>query len=350
MERIRKISVNEKEEWNRIVRSFEDYEVFFMNEYVTAFMEENRQNGIPILLLYENGDDRAINVVFERDVSEDIHFQGKLEKNRYYDIISPYGYGGFWGTVKDYSTLNAEYIKYCNENHYICEFVRFNLFSHYSEYYPGEVETRTHNVVRSLEMPMDEIWMDFKQKVRKNVKRANTYGLEIIIDDSGKYMDDFLKIYYGTMDRSDAEKQFYFKGAFFEKIMSMSENAIMFHVQFEGKIISTELVIYGTKNCYSYLGGTNSEYFYTRANDFLKFEIIRWGIEKGLSNFVLGGGYGIDDGIYQYKLNFAPHGVKEFYIGRNIFDNDAYEMLIEKRSREDMSILDSNFFPKYRVG
>ena len=50
------------------------------------------------------------------------------------------------------------------KNHYICEFVRFELFTDYYKYYDGEVETRTHNVVRSLDMPFEEMWMDFKQK------------------------------------------------------------------------------------------------------------------------------------------------------------------------------------------
>lgn len=38
----------------------------------------------------------------------------------------------------------------------------------------------------------------------------------------------------------------------------------------------------------------------TRANDFLKFEVIKWAKEKGFKNYVLGGGYGTDDGIFQY--------------------------------------------------
>ena len=126
-------------------------------------------------------------------------------------------------------------------------------------------------------------------------------------------MNDFLRIYYGTMERSNAEKKFYFKKQFFETLM-LSDNAVMLHVRFNDKIISTELVIFGAENCYSYLGGTESEFFYTRANDFLKFEIIKWAKEKGLKNFVLGGGYGSDDGIFQYKMNLAPHGIRDFYI------------------------------------
>ena len=325
---------------------------FYLNEYVDAFMREDVSNGVPVLLYYVNGADKAINVVFKRDVSKDQHFVEKLETDTYFDLITPYGYGGFIGEINDYDSLNNAYSQYCMNNNYICEFVRFELFSDYYQHYSGEIETRTHNVVRNLESPLDEIWMDFKQKVRKNVKRANTYGLEIIIDEFGTYMDDFLKIYYGTMERSDAEDQFYFKKPFFEELMSM-ENAVMFHVRFERKIISTELVIYGAKNCYSYLGGTDSEYFYTRANDFLKFEIIKWAKEKGLKNFVLGGGYGADDGIFQYKMNLAPHGIKDFYIGRKIFDENVYRELLSIRSKGNKDMEDKliyiGFFPAYRA-
>lgn len=347
------IPVSEKKRWNQIVKSIKDYDVFYLNEYVNAFMREDESNGVPVLLYYENGGDRAVNVVFKRDVSTDHKFNDVLPKDTYFDLITPYGYGGFLGEIDDYQFLNAAYSRYCADNKYICEFVRFGLFSDYYQHYSGETESRTHNVVRNLESSIDEIWMDFKQKVRKNVKRANSYGLEIIIDESGMYMDDFLRIYYGTMERSDAEEQFYFKKQFFEELMSM-DNAVMFHVKFEEKIISTELVLYGANNCYSYLGGTDSEYFYARANDFLKYEIIKWAKEKSLKNFVLGGGYGSDDGIFQYKMNLAPHGIKDFYIGRKVFDQDAYEKLLDIRSNGDMDVkqklIGSGFFPAYRGG
>ncbi|MCB6759171.1 GNAT family N-acetyltransferase, partial [Phocaeicola vulgatus] len=86
------------------------------------------------------------------------------------------------------------------------------------------------------------------------------------------------------------EEDFYFNREFFEKINKMKGNFAYFYVLYENKIISTELVIYGTENAYSYLGGTDSQYFGLRPNDFLKFEIIKWAKEKGLRNFILGGG------------------------------------------------------------
>ena len=343
------IEVENSDKWNSIVCSFRNYDVFYLNEYVSAFMNEDSKNGIPVLLYYENENDRAINVVFKRDLADDEKFNGKIERGKYFDLISPYGYGGFWGEISDYASLNKVYNQYCIENGYICEFVRFELFGDYTANYDGETETRTHNVVRTLDMTLEDMWMEFKPKVRKNVKKAQRNELEIILDNTGKYLDEFLEIYYSTMERSDAEKDYYFSRKFFEKLNEMTENIMYFHAVYQGKIVSTELVICGAENAYSYLGGTNREYFDVRPNDFLKFEIIKWAKEKGLKKFVLGGGYGADDGIFQYKACIAPNGIVDFCIGRKIFDTEKYNMLTEMRAKDNPNCLNSGFFPKYRA-
>lgn len=345
MATITEYSINEQNIWDTIVRSFSDYDVFYLSGYSKSFMNENPKNGSAFLLYYQNGKERAINVVLKRDIALDQKLAGIIEEGKYYDLITPYGYGGFWGNIFDWDTLNQTYLEYCLANHYVCEFVRFELFSEYHKHYAGEVETRTHNVVRSLSLPLDELWMDFKQKVRKNVKRANTYNLECIIENDDSHIDDFLRIYYSTMDRSDADREYYFSKQFYENLNEMIDNVMYFHVVYDGKIISTELVLYGSENCYSYLGGTDRDYFDVRPNDYLKYEIIKWAKENNLKNFVLGGGYGSDDGIFQYKLCLAPHGQKDFYIGRRIFDRETYNKLVDLRCEAE---LNESYFPLYR--
>lgn len=339
------------EEWNLAVKKLEDYDVFYLREYAIAFEQENPEiYGTPVLFIYENGGDYAVNVAFLRDIGKETFFKGRLEEGKYYDLISPYGYGGFIGNVTDYDVLNEEYKLYCEEQGYISEFVRFGLFSDYYRYYQGYTTSYTHNVIRSLEMPLDEIWQDFKQKVRKNVKRAAKNNLEIAIDEEGTYLNDFLSVYYGTMRRTQAESAFYFQRSFFENINRMDGNYAYFHVRYGGEIISTELVLYGSENCYSFLGGTNCEYFDLRPNDFLKYEIIKWAKEKGLKNFVLGGGYGSDDGIFQYKTCLAPRGVVDFYIGKKVIKTELYDKLCEMRGIEthSLDLEKSGFFPEYR--
>ena len=348
-EYLEEIPVEEKTHWNSVVRSFPNYDVFYLNEYVTAFMREDEKNGIPLLLYYHNRSDRAINVVFKRDIACEKKLKGKLKKGEYFDLISPYGYGGFLGTILDFDSLNQIYNEYCRESGYICEFVRFELFSDYFQHYDGEVETRTHNVVRNLQLPLEEIWMDFKQKVRKNVKKAESYHLEIRMENTDEHLQDFLDIYFSTMDRNHAESEYYFSEEFYQNLNHMKENIMYFYVLHDEEVISCELVIYGAENAYSYLGGTNREYFDLRPNDFLKYEIIKWAKKKGMKNFVLGGGYGEDDGIFRYKACLAPKGIVDFYIGRKIFDSESYEKLVKIREKENPDCMRPGFFPAYRA-
>ena len=346
---ITEISVNDEETWNRTVRSFSDYDVFYLNGYAKAFYLENVLNGEPVLLYYKQGADQAVNVVFKRDVADDPRFSGKIEYGCYIDLITPYGYGGFWGDVTDWPLLNRSYNQYCTENHFLCEFVRFELFTQYARCYDGKTESRSHNVVRNLEIPLDEIWMDFKPKVRKNVKRANGYGLKFAVDLEGRYLEDFLRIYYSTMDRSGAQDEFYFSRDFFRRLEKLRGNAAWFYALYNGNVVSSELMIYGSEHAYSYLGGTDRKYFDLRPNDFLKYEMIKWCKEKGLKDFVLGGGYGADDGIYQYKQCLAPHGIMDFYIGHKVFDEKRYEELVKIREKESPGIRNSTYFPVYRA-
>lgn len=340
------LSINNKKEWNNLVTSFKSYDVYYLIEYVEAFRLHGE--GEPLLFYYESNDLRGIHVVMKRDIAEDKNFKSLLPPNTYFDVRTPYGYGGWIieGTSNDYSALYKEYLDWCIKNHIICEFVRFSLFSKTRESYYGIVTPRTNNIVRSLDKPIEQMLMDFEHKVRKNLKHAISAGLQIEVDITGAKLNEFLKIYYSTMDRNDAEQEYYFKESFYKQINTMINHFVYFHVVLGGKVISTELVIMGSDTMYSYLGGTDSEYFAYRPNDFLKYHIIKWGIEHGYKQFVLGGGYGSDDGIFRYKKSFAPDGIIQFYTGEAIFDHNQYQKLVELRENLQS---DSKFFPLYRA-
>lgn len=353
------ITINETRKWDCIVRSFKDHDVNYLSGYAKAFQLHG--DGEPLLVYYNDGGTRAMNVVMRRDIAEAEPFKDRLPANMWFDLSTPYGYGGFWVDGENYEAVNEAYEHYCREQGFVSEFVLFHLCSGYQPHYNGKTETHTHNVVRSLKLPLDEILRDFEHKVRKNLKRAAASGLDIEIDTTGERLEDFLNIYYGTMDRTGATEKFSFSKRFFENLNEMNGNYVYLHVLSEGQIISTELVLYGSENCYSFLGGTNRDFFHLRPNDFLKCEIIKWAKEKGLKRFILGGGYGDDDGIFKYKKSLAPNGVCDLYIGKKIFDEAKYEKLVGMRKAEaSVDTQDgakaqadtdnmSGFFPKYRA-
>lgn len=339
-------TLEQDRQWDAIVRSFEKYEVYYLSDYVRAFQLHG--DGEPLLFYYSDENCRGINAVMKRDIGLDEHFKGKLPEATYFDLSTPYGYGGFIFEGSASEAVYDAYEDYCKENKFVSEFVRFGLFNGYQRFYKGEVECRIRNVVRNLELPIDEMLADFEHKVRKNIRKAVKNGLEIMVEQSDIRLEDFLRIYYATMDRNDAEKQFYFSREFFEILNRMRDNTVYFYVRHKGEVIAAELIIYGAENAYSYLGGTDSTYFDLRPNDFLKFEAIKWLKEKGLKNFVLGGGYGSDDGIFRYKKSFSPNNIMNFYTGRNIFNKDVYEELVQMREGKDFN-KESSYFPLYRA-
>lgn len=333
-----------EEKWNEIVRSFEEYDVYYLCGYVKAFQLHG--DGEPLLFYYENDDIRGINVVMKRDIAHDPKFMGKIPEDTYFDFITPYGYGGWLIEGNgDLSHLYEEFQSYCIKNSVVSEFVRFHLFSNRTREYYGAFEPHTHNIVRELSLPLDEMLMDFEHKVRKNIKKAVREGLEVHMDETGERLDEFLRIYYDTMKRTNARDYFFFSQEFFRQLMEIPDGFVFAFVLYEGKPVSAELVLCGKENCYSYLGGTESDYFSLRPNDLLKYGVIQWAKEKGLKNFVLGGGYGADDGIFQYKKSFAPHGIYDFYIGKKIYLPVIYEKLLELRAGEK---LNEGYFPAYR--
>jgi len=341
---IQAYSLDEADEWDAIVRSSPGYEVHYLSGYARAFCLG--QDTTPLLLVYRDDGGRAIQAVTRRDVASAPRLAQVVESGAWFDYASPYGYGGFLedGDV-NWARLAAEYADHCRASRVVCEFVRFGLYSEYAAHFPGTARVAMHNVVRTLDPPLEDIRRDYEHKVRKNIRRAADSGLELAADPAGDHRDEFLRIYYATMERTGANADFYFRREFFDALTAMSGNLTWFHAVLAGRVVSSELVLHDATNAYSFLGGTDAEYFPLRPNDFLKDGIIQWAKAQGLRRFVLGGGHGTDDGIFRYKRSFAPNGVVDFRVGSLVHEPTEYARLCALSGVQD----GSGYFPAYRA-
>ena len=211
------------------------------------------------------------------------------------------------------------------------------------------------NIVRDLDLDEEAMFMDFEHKVRKNVKKAQRNNVQIVLDSTGERLDEYLDIYEHTMSRRQASERYYFPRSYYESIHEhLAGQFIYFHALHEGRVISTELVLISAENVYSFLGGTSDDAFDLRPNDLLKCEIINWARTEGKRRFILGGGYHVDDGVYRYKLAFAPHGIMPFDVGRRILNPQLYDQFVANKARlrqgHGMHWSPApNFFPAYRA-
>jgi hypothetical protein len=336
--------------WDAIVGGFKTPGVQYLHGYAAAFHLHG--DGDPLLFYYKGETFHAINVVMRRDIAEDPHFFGKLEAGTYFDLSTPYGYGGWYAEGNDinYVRIYEAYYDYCYGNNIVSEFVRFDLFSEARNNFDGEIVNINTNIVRSLNLPFEEINMDFNANVRQNVKKAIKNELSVFSTEDASGIDDFLKIYYSTMEKCDANDYYFFTKSFFESLCQLRGNIIFYFVKdADGNIISTELILYDHRNCFSFLAGTFRECYGLRPVDIVKIEIIKWAQTRNLTNYVLGGGYGKNDGIYRNKKFFAPHGEIPFYVGRKIVSKEKYAHLLDIRISDKGFDDTSSFFPLYRA-
>lgn len=340
----------EKKRWISIWRGWPEHEVFAHPEYAALFCRNNEQ----AICVHWNGESGG--VLFPLIVRQISDENWSNKQDNPVDLISPYGYGGpfFWGKADPDEFWDAFY-QWAGEMKAISCFIRLSLFRTQVLPLREGVHEKAMNIVRTLDIAEDVMWMHYEHKVRKNVKRAINSGLKIELDMEGKRIDEFIRIYYETMDRRNACEAYRFDRSFFEVLKKeLSGEYAFFHAFSNGEVVSTELVLLSKYNIYSFLGGTIAKAFELRPNDLLKHEIIQWGSRNGRKNYVLGGGYNGEDGIFRYKRSFAPDGQVPFKTGQIIFDMNGYDQLVDMRAEweKKQGVLwkpQDGYFPAYRA-
>ncbi|MEE4247580.1 MAG: hypothetical protein V2I33_19410, partial [Kangiellaceae bacterium] len=101
---------------------------------------------------------------------------------------------------------------------------------------------------------------------------------------------------------------------------------------------------------FSYLGGTNADFFKLRPNEFLKIRAIQWAKEVGLKYYMIGGGRSDGDNLYLYKKKYFPFDTDvAFYTGRKVINKDVYTELVGlNRPNETVCDIKTGYFPQYR--
>ncbi|MGI6491804.1 MAG: lipid II:glycine glycyltransferase FemX [Pelotomaculum sp.] len=272
----------------------------------------------------------------------------------YYDITSPYGYGGplaghSAGTT-DWDRFYWYFASYCRENNIITEFIRFHpvLCNHRWLVEHLTVQKVSSVICLDTTLSDEDIWSGYKRNNRNNIRKASREGIEVVIEPSTAHFQDFIQIYHHTLDRNDADGFYYFDQDFYTSLHhNLKGNYVYAHALKDGCVVSTELLLYNGTYIHSFLGGTLEEFYQFRPNNLLKHEMICWAKERGIKYFMLGGGRREHDGIFRYKRSFASYGLLNFYIGKKIHDPIAVAKL-ECCFAKHKPVQRDDFFPGYR--
>ena len=341
---IRIISINETELWERIIRGFEAYDVYYLSGYVRAFQIHG--DGIPQLLYYEQDGLRAVYVYMKRGTAI----------GGVYDSMTPYGYGGviFEGDTCE-SNLKVfweAYVRKMNEESIVDNFVRYHpvLSNAASMKAISPVIDLGKTIAMDLSSP-ETIWENIISKNRNMIRKAEKSGVEIHHGKDFLLFHDFIRIYNATMDKDSADAYYYFGEDFYKSIHEdLHDNYEMFYATYEGMIISMSIIIYANRQMHYHLSGSLVEYRCLAPTNLLLYKAALWGYEHGFRTFHLGGGFGAkEDNLYKFKAAFNRNSDYRFSIGKQIFNQEMYDELVRLRAQNaDSFDPDSEFFPLYR--
>ena len=345
-------SLNESENWDEIVRSFSEYDIYYLSGYVKAFHFHG--DGEPLLFYYEGKDIRGINVVMKRDVALDEHFKDKIPVNMYFDFSTPYGYGG-WVTEGSGATeeLFKTYKNWCMKNNIISEFVRYHPVINNFHISQDAYEAIEHGNTIAIDLSSPEgIWENFTSQNRNKIRKALKAGIKIYNGRYPEIFSEFQEIYNKTMDKDNATDYYYFKNEFYQSVMNdLKYGSQIFYAVYDNKLIAVSIVL-GANGFLSYhLSGSLKEYQNYAPTNLLLYEVAMWGNMNGFKTLHLGGGVGgsAKDSLYQFKKGFYRKEPCKFYIGKKIFNQGKYDYLLNLRKSLDNNFdVNTGFFPKYR--
>ena len=276
----------------------------------------------------------------------------KYDGERWYDIITPYGYGGPVLACEDPShkeqvlvAFEADFNKYCEENRIVSEFIRFhpmlNNAEHFKDVY--DVEKIRTTIGTDLTASDDPISSEFSKSCKKNIKRLETNGISYNIIEKPDSLEKFKKIYYSTMDRNEAKDFYYFDDEYFNRcVCYLKDHIVLVEAVKDGETIAMGMYFVYGKTIHIHLSGTLSEYIKLSPAYILRYAITLWGISKGYEVIHHGGGRtnSENDQLMLFKKRFGSLEFN-FYVGKKIRNAAVYDFLCS-------DIEPSDYFPLYR--
>lgn len=323
-------------------------DIYFEQNYPKLY--EKIENGVAKKFEYEDKNGKIFNQFILREIPI------KIKDNKYYDIVTPYGYGGpviekCVGNKKNelLKKYASKFKEYCIKNNIISEFVRFhpiiNNAKDFKIMYNAQCIRKTLGT--NLKDFEDPVISEFSKSCRKNIRQAIKKGITYKVIKNPNDLSEFKKVYYSTMDRNNATDYYYFDDDYFNYILKyFNDNIILVEALFEEKIIACGLYFIYNKVIHIHLSGTLSKYLYLSPAYILRYGVTLWGKENGYELIHHGGGRSNseEDSLFKFKKQFAKNTEFDFFVGKKVWNQEIYDKLCEIKKVDNKE----EYFPAYR--
>jgi hypothetical protein len=257
-----------------------------------------------------------------------------------YDAVSPYGYSGTVALAdvpaQEWRAFRGSWRRLAPEIGVVGEFQRLSPFFDAHERLTDAdplLDIRRHNHVVVVPCgQLDEYWAAVSGKVRNRVRRARKLGYETVVrpvaagdlDQSAP----FRQIYEGTMQRVDAEQEYFFPDPYYRLLHQELGDALHIAHVFapDGTVASAGLLFQWRQTTHFHIAGSTSDGRRDGCNILRLDEQIRWAAETGSKFVNLGGGRTDDDPLFRFKARFGGRHLP-FHLATATLDRDVAEHL-----------------------
>ena len=257
----------------------------------------------------------------------------------YYDISTPYGYGGHVYNSSDSDFLKHALCKFYEEakkRNVIAELIKFHplLGNHKAveSIFPGKIDCMCSTVYVDLDIDEENRWKNmYTHANRKCINKAIRSNTKIEFTQHSLHWESFKRLYELTLMNNNAAAFYCFSESYYQKIKtSLTKNYVLASAMLENKIVATLLLLLGTHFTHCHLIGSDRNYMSAGINNLLHHEVILWSKQNGYSKLHIGGGRtnDEDDSLLKFKKSFSNEK-SLLYVGEYILDQLKYDQVID---------------------
>ena len=208
------------------------------------------------------------------------------------EVGGVYGYGPIVNDVAGKEKIISELIAFLEKRarkDRVCEAFIFQPEENGVLESLGYVMEKTFNVYKvDLGKSVEELWMKIAHNKRRNIKKAQNQGVEVVASDSEKDLESFYEMHALAGKRAGfIPHSFSYFGSFL-KVFGVFGKAKVFLAIFEGKPVAGVFVVVHGDTAYALGAGSREEVWQVRPNDILHWKAMEWACNNGLSYYHMG--------------------------------------------------------------
>jgi lipid II:glycine glycyltransferase (peptidoglycan interpeptide bridge formation enzyme) len=156
-----------------------------------------------------------------------------------------------------------------------------------------------------LSQGKDEIFSEFRDSTKRNIKHARKENVEIKIDNSWPAVETFFQLHCGTRKHHGLPPQpRYFFQKIFERIIAKDKGFVALAYRQKKAIAGAVFFHFKNQAIYKY-GASDRNHLNLRPNNLVMWKAIEWYAENGFKSFSFGRTEPENDGLLQFKRGWG---------------------------------------------